>query len=410
MIRESGSLHIVHVANSLDLRSGGPLYALRALVACQLARSHNVTVISTDMQAGVGGLPRNDFRKLIESDSLWSKTRLELLRSFGRGRPWNHLGFAYKAHQVVKAFLGEAPLGKTIVHVHGVFSYLGSLAVRASYRRKIPYVLEPYGAYDPACFWANLWPLKVVYHNLFTRWELRNAAAIRVASKFEATPLQEALADERIIIAIIPYGVDLPNPATHGEIGTPDHGRRPIVGFLSRLAKKKRPEWVVEACSRLRSEFPLLRVWIAGSDDGHRRVVETTIAKLNAQDWTSVFPFLQGDEKRQFFDSISLLALPSKDESLGAVVLEAMAHGVPVVVTPGVASHVYVDAAGCGLTVEDSIDGVTNGIRQILQADKVALGRRGREYVEKHLTWPVVAKQVDEMYRSILENQRPTHA
>ncbi|MEM4188450.1 MAG: glycosyltransferase [Candidatus Hadarchaeum sp.] len=364
-----------------------------------------MTIISTDMQAGVGGLPRNEFHKQIMSDSVWSRTSLRLLRSFGRGRPWNHLGFAHKAGRVLKTVLSEEHRRATVVHIHGVFSYLGSLASRAAFRAKIPYVLEPYGAYDPVCFWSNHWPLKLIYHNLLTRWELQKAAAIRVASEFEAIPLRRIVDDCHVPIAIIPYGVDPPASVLHAKPEMTDLGMGPIIGFLSRLTKKKRPEWVLHAASRLKSEFPTLQVWIAGSDDGHRRVVEMTISKLNAQNWARVFPFLQGEDKKKFFDSLSLLVLPSKDESLGAVVLEAMAHGVPVLVTPGVASHVYVDASGCGLTVGDSVDAVATGIRRLLLADKAELGRRGREYVEKHLTWPVIGKQVDNLYYNVLDKK-----
>jgi len=74
-----------------------------------------------------------------------------------------------------------------------------------------------------------------------------------------------------------------------------------------------------------------------------------------------------------------------------------------VVVTPGVASHIYVDAAGCGFTVEDSVDAVAEGIRKVLLSDRTELGRRGREYVEKHLTWPAVVDKLDELYQSILQ-------
>ncbi|MGQ9918667.1 MAG: glycosyltransferase, partial [Bryobacteraceae bacterium] len=82
----------------------------------------------------------------------------------------------------------------------------------------------------------------------------------------------------------------------------------------------------------------------------------------------------------------------------GVAVVEAMAHGVPVVVTPGVATGEHVRESGCGIVAEDSVEGVAAAIRDVLLADRRELGRRGREYVAKHLTWPIIAEKVEEMY------------
>lgn len=396
-----GKLNIVHVVNSLDPRSGGPIYALRALIRHQLERGHCVTVIATDMQAGVGGLSRQAFRRQIELDPLWKAVHFHLLRSWGRGRPWNHLGLALNAGSVVADVLDHCSNAATVVHIHGVFSYLSSLASRACYQRKVPYVLEPYGAYDEACFRSNLWPLKLLYHYLFTRWELRHASVVRVASEFEAKPLRRIVGNERGRIVSIPYGVDL--PALDNGCGPAARSSDPTVGFLSRLAKKKRPEWVIQACAKLRSEFPNLRVWIAGSDDGHRRKVEKVIHSLGAQKWVKLDGFLHGEAKEAFFQAITVLVLPSKDESLGAVVLEALAHGVPAVVTPGVAAHEYVDSSSCGFTVPDAVEEVAQGIRRILLANKCELGRRGREYVEKNLIWPIINEKVERLYMTLIQ-------
>jgi glycosyltransferase involved in cell wall biosynthesis len=49
------------------------------------------------------------------------------------------------------------------------------------------------------------------------------------------------------------------------------------------------------------------------------------------------------------------------------------------------------------------VDAVAEGIRKVLLSDRTELGRRGREYVEKHLTWPAVVDKLDELYQSILQ-------
>lgn len=388
-------IHIVHVINSVDLRSGGPVYALRALVTEQIRRGYRISVVTTDMQAGMGGKSREEYTTNVLHDKLWESVNFELVASFGRGRPWNHLGFAPSARGMLKKLVRhEKP---DLVHVHGVFGWITGVACSVCRWAGIPYVLEPYGAYDPRCLWSHLWPLKLAYHAAFGRRELIESSAIKVASEFEAQPFRQWKHCTQKVW-VIPYGVDVIGTSSPG-----DASNSLTVCFISRIAKKKRPEWVVQACQKLRSEFPGLKVVIAGSDDGHRSFLRNFVQKTNASGWVQIVDFVEGAAKQQLLSSARVLVLPSRDESLGAVVLEAMAAGTPVVVTPGVASHIYLDAAGCGFTVDDSVDAVAEGIRRVLLSDRTQLGRRGKEYVEKHLTWPAVVDKLDELYQSILQ-------
>ncbi|NLE44675.1 MAG: group 1 glycosyl transferase, partial [Chloroflexi bacterium] len=88
-------------------------------------------------------------------------------------------------------------------------------------------------------------------------------------------------------------------------------------------------------------------------------------------------------------------------------VVEAMAHGVPSLVTPGVASHVYVDASGAGITVDDSLEAVVAGLRRLLESDRLATGEKGRRYVEQHLSWKSIARQIDLLYRAAIAARTP---
>lgn len=389
-------MRVTHVVNSIDLRSGGPIYALRATIEHQLSLGYHVSVITTDMQAGEGGYSRTQFLDTIKNDELWVRIPVEIARAFGRGRPWNHLGFSPWASSRVSLWIREHH--PHIVHIHGVFAWISSVACRQCWAGRIPYIMEPYGVYDHKCFRSHLWPLKVAYHYCFTLRELHRCARIRVASNQEGMPFRKSARLNRKV-AVIPYGVVIPDDSIDQRYSSE---MSPTVVYLSRITKKKRPEWVVLACERVRNSYPNLRLVIAGSDDGHLSALNRIVQQNSRGEWVSVLGFAAGEEKRQLLQRASVFVLPSRDESLGAVVLEAMAHGVPVVVTPGVAAHEYVDAAACGLTVEDSIEAVAEGIRKVLQSDRDELGRRGRAYVAEHLTWPAIVERLDELYRNVL--------
>ncbi|MEM4188506.1 MAG: glycosyltransferase, partial [Candidatus Hadarchaeum sp.] len=86
-------------------------------------------------------------------------------------------------------------------------------------------------------------------------------------------------------------------------------------------------------------------------------------------------------------------------------VVEALARGLPAVVTPGVASHIYVDASGCGQTVEDSLEALAWGIEKVLLADRQTLGRAGRAFVESNLTWSAVCNRLIALYDQVCKNE-----
>ena len=85
-----------------------------------------------------------------------------------------------------------------------------------------------------------------------------------------------------------------------------------------------------------------------------------------------------------------------------------MSFATPVLVTPGVASHVHVDASGCGLTVEGTVGDLVKGLRRILTDDRAMLGLRGKEYVAKNLAWPSIIERINALYdEAVMRQQQP---
>jgi glycosyltransferase involved in cell wall biosynthesis len=246
--------------------------------------------------------------------------------------------------------------------------------------------------------------MKRWFTRLFVLKDFKHAAAIQATTPAEAAELREQFGLGNIIV--IPHGVSLRDgeidrTTAKKNLRLPENAK--VVLFLSRIATKKRPEWVVEAMRRLLPEFPDLTGIFAGPDAGAEATLSAAIAASDLNGRVKRVGFVTGEDKSTFFAAADVLALPSQSENFGVVVVEAMAHGLPVVVTPGVASHIYVDESGCGITVDDNVDALTDGIRKIFQADKNELGQRGREYVRQHLTWQAVGDQLDQVYRKVIQ-------
>jgi glycosyltransferase involved in cell wall biosynthesis len=121
-----------------------------------------------------------------------------------------------------------------------------------------------------------------------------------------------------------------------------------------------------------------------------------------------VFPgFLSGVAKASALAAASVLVLPSLHENFGMVVIEAIAAGVPVVVSQHVQLRDFVGANDLGVVASDSADslgaGIVSALRDSMLQERVR--RTGRELVERTYSPIVIGKQLEAMYLSAM--QRP---
>lgn len=396
-------VHILHVIHSIDPRSGGPSNALRGLVREQVLRGHRVTVVGTTAQSAEPWAPEGEFVARMRADLAFRDVELLLGRAWGRYRPWSRFSYCPQVVHLLNGRLADPGTRPDIIHIHGQFSHLTIRAAQLARRWHVPYVIRPAGSFDETCLAKGMTHWKRLFLRLFHRRDLKRAAAVQATSQAEAAQIARLVPGCRL--AVVPHGVHLtvePGDPERLVARYPQLRGKPVVLFMSRLHEKKRPQWVVEACRRLHTQFPELALVFAGPDAGMGDGLRRQCQQAGLEGATVFSGFLQGSEKAEAFELAHVLCLPSQDENFGVVVVEAMAHGVPVVVTPGVATHVYVDESGCGFTVEDSVEGVAEGIRRVLLSDRQELGCRGRAYVEKHLTWQVVAEKVDQLYEAAL--------
>src|SRR4029077_20449871 len=105
---------------------------------------------------------------------------------------------------------------------------------------------------------------------------------------------------------------------------------------------------------------------MAGSDSGGQPAVEESVRRHGLSERVLFCGFLEGEMKAAAFRAADVFVLPSIDENFGVAVVEAMSHGTPVLVTPGVATHVHVDASKCGLTVEGTPEAMAEALMRLL--------------------------------------------
>jgi glycosyltransferase involved in cell wall biosynthesis len=178
---------------------------------------------------------------------------------------------------------------------------------------------------------------------------------------------------------------------------------RPVVTYLGRLTAKKRVPLLLEAFSRIDGSSAYLVV--AGPDsDGLLGGYRARASGLGIEDRVSFPGAVYGPLKEALLARSSTFVLPSADENMGVAVLEAMAHAVPVVLTPGVALHQEVEAAGCGLVVPPDRDSLAAAIQSIITQPDLAraMGQAGVDLVRRRYSLDVEGRQLEAAYVDIL--------
>jgi glycosyltransferase involved in cell wall biosynthesis len=205
----------------------------------------------------------------------------------------------------------------------------------------------------------------------------------------------------------VPNGVDVTTAALGA--GALDPAIRaivdgePYVVFLGRVSWKKGLDRLIRAIPYMSSD---LRVVIAGNDEeGLGPSLQAQADQLNVGGRVVFTGAVDGQEKQALLAGARLLVLPSYSENFGNVVVEAMAAGCAVVVTPEVGIAPSVEAAGAGWVVDG--DPATFGKRVAeLSANAAlrhAMGERGREAAQREFSWSRVAERMESAYRTVLK-------
>jgi glycosyltransferase involved in cell wall biosynthesis len=117
--------------------------------------------------------------------------------------------------------------------------------------------------------------------------------------------------------------------------------------------------------------------------------------------------FLSGEEKAAALSTATILVLPSLHENFGMVVLEAIAAGLPVVVSEHVQLRDFIDANQLGIVAQDSRNSIATALSSALtdSALQTRVAENGRRVVEETYNPARIGKLLATMYLSALSSK-----
>ncbi len=320
-------MRILRVIESIDPATGGPAEGVRQITPYLSAAGCRTTVVSFDA-------PTASFPPIGEE---WVK-----LGGSGRFGPWRP-GLS----RWLRVELGRFDC----VIVHGLWQSASAVAKEAV-RAGVPFFAFPHGMLDP--WFRRAYPLKHLKKQLY--WAaFEHRALLRANAVFFTTGAELALGRETFrpwalqnLARIAPYGIRPPE-ATGAEAGArrliekfPELEGKALLLFLARLHRKKGWDLALSALARMTAEGMAeaggkpMHLLLAGPDEGgEKALIEATLAALPPETRRRVTLAgpLYGEEKQGALALADAFLLPSHQENFGIAVVEALAAGVPVLIS-----------------------------------------------------------------------------
>jgi len=381
-------MKVLHVIPSLSERSGGPAQALVPM--CRALRDRGIDVLLAATDADLKVPP--ELRKLTTFKNLPAVFfPAQVGSSFKYSRP-----FANWLAQHVPDF--------NLVHIHAVFNHACIAAASACRKAQIPYIVRPLGTLAPWSMGRKSWRKKLFWQTNIRKM-LANAVAIHYTTEAEMNTVEESLGLTRG--EIIPLGVDLHLTANDPSLALPVP--QPYVLVLSRLDPKKALDVLLEAFLSLaeRGRFQSWHLVVAG--DGPPAYVaklkQITRGRLGS-DRIVFTGWLEGERKKAALTGASLLALASHHENFGLCVMESLACGVPVLISPNVDVAREIQNSESGWVSAIDKKSLESTLATALSSP-AELQRRGRngKLLAQNYSWSSIAEQLSRLYTDIVTNR-----
>jgi glycosyltransferase involved in cell wall biosynthesis len=260
----------------------------------------------------------------------------------------------------------------------------------ASYHTHLPQYLHHYGL---GSLEGLLWELLKLGHNQ-AQLNLCTSTAM----------VQELVNHDIERVDLWQRGVDTemfqPHLASRSMRSRLSHGNpdSPLLLYVGRVSAEKQ----IDQIKPVLEAIPDARLAIVG-DGPHREALETHFAGTQ----TNFVGYLQGLELASAFASADAFIFPSRTETLGLVLLEAMAAGCPVVAAAsGGIPDIVTDGVNGYLFDPNDSEGAIKATKRLLaaQAEREQLRYNARQEAERW-GWSAATRQLQAYYQAVVDAQ-----
>lgn len=387
-------MKLLHVVASYlpAVRYGGTIVSVHGLCRALAGRGHEVHVYTTSVNGDGDSPVPHESPINIDGVQVW------YFRSPRFRRVYWAPGMRRKLREHVGTF--------DLVHTHAIYLWPLWAAARCAADAGVPYIVSPRGMLEKDLIEqkSSLWKAGLIA--FIEKHTLEHAAAVHATSEREAAQAA-AFGFNLPLVRTIPNGIAV----DHGPASTVSAATRtilergPFILYLGRVNWKKGLDRLLTALPQTSGA----RLVIAGNDEeNYRDVLQGIASNAGVADRVTFAGPVHGADKSALLAGAQLLVLPSYSENFGNVVLEAMAAGCAVVVTPEVGIAPAVRQSGAGVVVDGDPETLALGISQLLSnpTQRAEMGARGKAVAKTQYSWAAVAAEMEALYETVAERRR----
>jgi glycosyltransferase involved in cell wall biosynthesis len=295
-----------------------------------------------------------------------------------------------------------------VVHIHNLWQHPQYAAFRAAREAQVPYIVSPHGSLDPYLRRRGRFR-KAAASALWQQAMLEGAALIHVTTSSEMRLISDIA--PQVPRVIVPCAI---NTADFGALPPPHEFRErhlagysgPLVVFLGRVTEKKGVDVLIKSFAHVLERQPA-RLAVVGPDDGGQRPrLERLAENSGIGSQVDFVGGLYGRDRLAALSAADVWALSSHTENFGIAVIEAMAAGCPVAISPGVNLAEEVAEANAGLVADAEPRAFAAGLLKLLSDPELRrrLSRAGREFAARY-DWSEVTPRLLDMYRMAIGSE-----
>ena len=362
-------MRILQLVHTLDPSVGGVATSVLALSRGLARRGHKIDIVVLD-----------------EPSATWISNVDLTVHALGSGVT------SYRYSRALLPWLRQQGGDYDRVIVNGIWQYLSFAAWRRYAGSSIPYYVFPHGMLDP--WFKETFPLKHLKKWLYWPWAeyrvLRDATAVIFTSEEERLQARESFWLYRASEKVSPLGVEAspisPNAKSEFLSRYPQLQDTRNFLFLGRLHPKKGCDILLDAFAQIQSNDPISLIMAGPDQVGWESDLRRQMTQLNLTNRVVFTGMLQGVMKQGALASADAFVLPSHQENFGISVVEALAAGVPVLISNRVNIWREIDGDRAGYVESDDLEGTTSLLQRWIDTaptERAAVRQNARKCFEQ---------------------------